>query len=197
MLINSWNEDALDTLKIIFQMRDCRGGKGEKANFIKCLKWLMEAHPDTLEKNLVYPYLQYWLTHLSPGICHSLAAGVTCLCWWTLLSRKRRCKYLRTNWKRIWSCWKLLRQTRAGTPRRTSLWLPNGLPQRVASTAKQVNFLQVMHLPISCKTCQAVVPKIKEGLLFVPKDVPCTVEGIFASCWNQDVCNEVERNFLC
>jgi hypothetical protein len=52
MLLNSWNEDALDTLKLIFQTRDCRGGKGEKAIFRASICWLAHHHPEALQKNI-------------------------------------------------------------------------------------------------------------------------------------------------
>jgi hypothetical protein len=51
-LENSWSEDALDTLKIIFYLRDCRGGKGEKLQSYRCYKWLANHHFDILYKNL-------------------------------------------------------------------------------------------------------------------------------------------------
>eukprot|EP00026_Physarum_polycephalum_P003826 Phypoly_transcript_03842.p1 GENE.Phypoly_transcript_03842~~Phypoly_transcript_03842.p1 ORF type:complete len:604 (-),score=57.53 Phypoly_transcript_03842:525-2252(-) len=61
LLLASWNEDALDTLKIIFQTRDCRGGKGEKKLFAECLLWLATHHPETLSKNLKHiPYFGTW-----------------------------------------------------------------------------------------------------------------------------------------
>lgn len=61
MLQNAWAEDPLDTLKIIFQMRDCRGGKGEKKPFFKCLQWLITAHPEAVEKNMEHiPFFGYW-----------------------------------------------------------------------------------------------------------------------------------------
>ncbi|EFC41010.1 predicted protein [Naegleria gruberi] len=48
----SWNENPLDTLKLIFQTRDCRGGKGEREIFHKCLNWLIDNHPEDLLVNL-------------------------------------------------------------------------------------------------------------------------------------------------
>lgn len=37
----SWRENPLDTLKLIFHLRDCRGGKGERKQFKECINWLL------------------------------------------------------------------------------------------------------------------------------------------------------------
>jgi hypothetical protein len=42
LLEASWNEDALDTLKICFYNRDCRGGKGERKLFYQSLQWVIK-----------------------------------------------------------------------------------------------------------------------------------------------------------
>lgn len=52
LLTAAWAEDPLDTLKLIFHLRDCRGGKGEKKQFHHALKWLTEEHLPTLLRNL-------------------------------------------------------------------------------------------------------------------------------------------------
>jgi len=51
-LVAAWQVNPLDTLKLIFQTRDCRGGKGEKHLFKICMYWLLLNHPEVLEKNL-------------------------------------------------------------------------------------------------------------------------------------------------
>ena len=52
-LINkSWKESPLDTLKIIFQSRDCRGGKGTKKTFINAMKYLSYDYPEWVEQNI-------------------------------------------------------------------------------------------------------------------------------------------------
>jgi hypothetical protein len=48
----SWEESPLDTMKIIFQSRDCRGGKGTKKTFINAMKHLSYEHPDWVEENM-------------------------------------------------------------------------------------------------------------------------------------------------
>jgi hypothetical protein len=48
----SWEESPLDTMKIIFQSRDCRGGKGTKQTFIKAMKHLITEHPCWVEENM-------------------------------------------------------------------------------------------------------------------------------------------------
>lgn len=52
LLAKSWESSPLDTAKLIFHLRDCRGGKGEKKLFHQCLSWLLEHHPEVLSKNL-------------------------------------------------------------------------------------------------------------------------------------------------
>ena len=49
---NSWEESPLDTMKIIFQSRDCRGGKGTKKTFINAMKYLSYEHPEWVEQNM-------------------------------------------------------------------------------------------------------------------------------------------------
>lgn len=61
MLDACWQEDPLDTLKLIFQTRDCRGGKGEKAIFRSSLHWLEREHPEVLGKNVKHiPFYGTW-----------------------------------------------------------------------------------------------------------------------------------------
>ena len=48
----SWKESPLDTLKLGFQMRDCRQGKGERGLFIQFMKWLSKYSPENLIINL-------------------------------------------------------------------------------------------------------------------------------------------------
>ncbi len=40
LLERSYSEHSLDTRKMIFYLRDCRGGQGEKKIFYRCMKWL-------------------------------------------------------------------------------------------------------------------------------------------------------------
>jgi len=62
MLLKSWNEDPRDTLKLIFQTRDCRGGKGEKTLFVEMCKWLANQSRDNLKYNLkLIPEYGSWL----------------------------------------------------------------------------------------------------------------------------------------
>lgn len=53
-LEKSWAEDALLTLKLIFQLRDVRSGKGAVVEFHYCLIWLFRYHPETLLYNLEF-----------------------------------------------------------------------------------------------------------------------------------------------
>jgi Domain of unknown function (DUF2828) len=52
LLERGWNDDALLTLKIIFQLGDPRGGKCDRENFYRCLLWLYVHHHQTLLINL-------------------------------------------------------------------------------------------------------------------------------------------------
>ncbi len=69
LLYNSWNNistdgtnSKLDTLKIIYNTRDCRGGKGEKDLFIYSIKWLYLIDKNIIIKNLkLIPEYGSWL----------------------------------------------------------------------------------------------------------------------------------------
>ncbi|KYR00564.1 hypothetical protein DLAC_02580 [Tieghemostelium lacteum] len=61
LLQASWNKSPIDTLRIIFQARDCRGGKGEKLIFHQALKWLNTVAPETVKKNFErVPHFGSW-----------------------------------------------------------------------------------------------------------------------------------------
>jgi hypothetical protein len=62
LLDRCWNENPLDTLKLIFYKRNCRGiGSGEKRIFEQCYDWLFKNHPTTAIKNLQHiPTFGYW-----------------------------------------------------------------------------------------------------------------------------------------
>ncbi|KAN0055450.1 hypothetical protein ACTA71_008561 [Dictyostelium dimigraforme] len=51
LLQASWEVSPLDTLKLVFQLRDCRGGKGERNLFQQSLVWMNGVSPSTVEKN--------------------------------------------------------------------------------------------------------------------------------------------------
>ena len=60
-LHEAWSEDALLTLKLIFQLRDIRKGKGAKIEFHHCLLWLYKRHPLTLIENVQHvAHHGYW-----------------------------------------------------------------------------------------------------------------------------------------
>lgn len=61
MLDASWQESPLDTLKLIFYKRDCRGGAGEKQLFFYCSEWLIKNHMFTFIANhKKIPYFGSW-----------------------------------------------------------------------------------------------------------------------------------------
>lgn len=52
LINNSWEVSPLDTMKIIYHSRDCRGGKGTKKTFIEAIKYLSYEHYDWVEQNM-------------------------------------------------------------------------------------------------------------------------------------------------
>nr|QBK87641.1 MAG: protein of unknown function DUF2828 [Marseillevirus LCMAC201] len=46
LLERSWKKSPFDTLRLLFYLRDCRGGKGTRYQFYRSVKWFMENHPD-------------------------------------------------------------------------------------------------------------------------------------------------------
>jgi len=61
LLGESWKVSPLDTLKIIFYIRDCRGGKGEKRIFTACIRWLIEHHLQVAKDCIKYiPHYGKW-----------------------------------------------------------------------------------------------------------------------------------------
>ena len=56
LLKSAWKEDALATLKIVWNARSIHLGKGEMESFYKCLGWIKQGHPLTLLSNLHWLY---------------------------------------------------------------------------------------------------------------------------------------------
>ena len=48
----SWTEDPLDTMKLTFNSRDCRGGKGDRAPFLYLMRKISEEHPAWFAANI-------------------------------------------------------------------------------------------------------------------------------------------------
>ena len=80
--LQAWQEDPLDTLKLIAHLRDVRGGKGEQKLFHECATWLEKHHPLTLITNLpeivkVTPLLKHYLSQYAPkALCLSSALSL-------------------------------------------------------------------------------------------------------------------------
>ena len=61
LLHKAWQCNPLGTVKLIFQARDCRGGKGDKDSFKLAFDWLTQHHIDTAAVNLhLLPEYGYW-----------------------------------------------------------------------------------------------------------------------------------------
>lgn len=52
LFFDSWNEDPLDTLKILFQSRDCRNGKGDRTPFLFGMQYIINNYPQWFLVNL-------------------------------------------------------------------------------------------------------------------------------------------------
>lgn len=60
MLDECWLLSHLDTVKLIFQLRDCRGGKGERKQFVECMKWLASKEPMLSHRLLLSGYIPFY-----------------------------------------------------------------------------------------------------------------------------------------
>jgi hypothetical protein len=58
LLEASWTVSPRDTIRTIFYVRDCRGGKGERKIFLESMKWLWNKDRTLFEKNL--PCVPYY-----------------------------------------------------------------------------------------------------------------------------------------
>jgi hypothetical protein len=58
LLEKSWSVNPRDTLRTLFYIRDCRGGKGERRIFLDGMKWLWNKDQSLFEKNL--PCVPYY-----------------------------------------------------------------------------------------------------------------------------------------
>jgi hypothetical protein len=57
----AFNENPLAALKILFWVRDVRGGAGERQIFRDIIKYLVENHPSVVQKNIqAIPYFGRW-----------------------------------------------------------------------------------------------------------------------------------------
>ena len=67
----SYNENMIDTFLLSFNIRDCRGGKGERELGVKCFIWLFINDPDTFMKIVhLIPEYGRWddLLHFFPEV---------------------------------------------------------------------------------------------------------------------------------
>lgn len=66
-LIDScWEKDRLDTLRLLFHIRDCREGKGEKDIFYRGMKHLLNKNSEAVLQNMKhFPEYGYWKDFLN------------------------------------------------------------------------------------------------------------------------------------
>lgn len=50
----AFSEDRLKAVKILFYLRDVRGGQGERTLFRTCLQWIGETYPEIFEKIVLF-----------------------------------------------------------------------------------------------------------------------------------------------
>lgn len=62
LVSRSYAENENDTGKLVFHLRDCRGGKGERKPFIECLKWYLNTGKvEFVREHLgLIPFYGYW-----------------------------------------------------------------------------------------------------------------------------------------
>lgn len=61
LLGESWKVSPIDTLRLVFHIRDCRGGKGERKIFEASCIWLLKNHPNELAHVLKHiPFYGSW-----------------------------------------------------------------------------------------------------------------------------------------
>ena len=89
LLQKSWDASPRDTLRTIFYVRDCRGGKGERRIFWHSMFWLWRNHREYFEKNIscvpFYGSFKDLLQILQTGTTTSSENG------WTLEKEFERC----------------------------------------------------------------------------------------------------------
>lgn len=57
----SWKASPLDTMRLIAQKRDCRGGSGEKKAFYESIRWTVENHPEAASAFIpLVPHFGTW-----------------------------------------------------------------------------------------------------------------------------------------
>lgn len=49
---SAWKEDHLTAMKLLFWLRDCRGGAGNRSGFRACSKWVAENYPEWMSANV-------------------------------------------------------------------------------------------------------------------------------------------------
>jgi len=85
MLDAAWEESHIDTIKLIFYKRDCRGGAGEKQLFFHCMEWLIGKN--LLSFNVNHKHIPEYGSWKDVLILidqnQSNLAGVTCLALFT------------------------------------------------------------------------------------------------------------------
>jgi hypothetical protein len=61
LLEQAWSKTPYNTLKLLFYLRNCHGGKGERRQFYQGVRWFMDHHPEQILINFhLLPHFGYW-----------------------------------------------------------------------------------------------------------------------------------------
>jgi len=61
LLENAWEKTPYNTLKLLFYLRNCHDGRGEREQFYQGVRWFMKHHPEQILANFhLLPQFGYW-----------------------------------------------------------------------------------------------------------------------------------------
>jgi len=86
MMEKSLRANPQDALRLMYQLRDCRGGKGEREVFYHAFQWLANTNPNTAIKMIEFGHTQYYgywkdllsLYPLVPGNIRTVIVNTFC-----------------------------------------------------------------------------------------------------------------------
>jgi hypothetical protein len=135
LLEKSWEVSPRDTLRTMFYVRDCRGGKGERKIFWYFMNWLNQKDPSFFEKNIpCVPFygsfkdlrrmyelnseleqslISFWCTVINKDIVslnHGMDQSLTLAAKWVPIQDSRFCKEMGLTHKYFRKSIRLLRE---------------------------------------------------------------------------------------